>query len=67
MKELLDFDIPAQVRVDTCGTAQEPELHAEKGTQVFLLPEHKNARIQTSQRTKTVGKCIYQISIPYKK
>ena len=56
MKELLDFDTPTQVRVDTYTTAQEPELCAEKGTQVSMLPECKNARVQTSQRTKTVGK-----------
>ena len=56
MKELLDFDTPTQVRVDTCTTAQEPELCAEKGTQVSVLPERKIARVQTSQRTKTVGK-----------
>ena len=56
MKELLDFNTPTQVRVDTCTTAQEPELCAEKGTQVSVLPERKIARVQTSQRTKTVGK-----------
>ena len=63
MNELLDLDTSTQVGMDVCTTAQEPEVHAEKGTQVLLFPDRKNARVQTSHRikTKTVGKCMYLI------
>ena len=58
MNDLLALDIPAQVEMDTDSAAQQPELLVEKGTQVFIVPERKNARVQTSQRTKSVGTCI---------
>ena len=51
----------AQVEVGTyTPTVQQPELSVEKRTQV-MLPEHKNARVQTSPRTKTIGTCSYAL------
>ena len=65
MNELLDLDTSTQVGMDVCTTAQGPELNAEKGTQVLLFPDCKNARVQTSHRTrtKTVGKCMHLLKL----
>lgn len=55
----------AQVEVGTyILTVQQPELSAVKGTQV-MLPEHKNSRVQTSPRTKTIGTYSYALLFAY--